>query len=448
MDLRREHPVCKCKRKYIPCYEYWLRLVFYWAGFYFIMYSEADAQNWGENPYPYVPSELDIISNPNFLYNSFLKSKKGVSWKSSVQRYEINLLSEIAKAHYTIESGEYVPKAPYEFILHERGRQRAIKAVCIEDRVIQRTLNDNLLIPIIDKYLISDNPASRVGMGLSYARNRFVEHLKKYYINNGNSNEGYILFIDFSKYFDNIRHDMMLEMIRPLVSEKIFNFIKIIFDQFKIDVSYMNDDEFARCLDEVFNMVKYDEIDKELLTGEKYMEKSVGIGNQIAQICGLYYPHEIDNYCKIVLGLKYYGRYMDDTYIVAKTKEELQLLLQDLKIKYSQLGIFVNEKKTRILSLTHEVTYLKIRYILKESGKVIQLIPNETFDRYIRKLKKFHNKYLNNQMSLDDIIQSFKSWFGSYYKYDSKQRLYELVYYFKILFNIPTDYLLSPEYNF
>lgn len=191
------------------------------------MYSEADAQNWGENPYPYIPSELDIISNPNFLYNSFLKSKKGVSWKSSVQRYEINLLSEIAK-----------------------------------------------------------------------------------------------------------------------------------------------------------------------------------------------------------------------------TKEELQLLLQDLKVKYSQLGIFVNEKKTRILSLTHEVTYLKIRYILKESGKVIQLIPNETFDRYIRKLKKFHNKYLNNQMSLDDIIQSFKSWFGSYYKYDSKQRLYELVYYFKILFNIPTDYLLSPEYNF
>lgn len=41
------------------------------------------------------------------------------------------------------------------------------------------------------------------------------------------------------------------------------------------------------------------------------MRKSVGIGSQISQISGVYYPTRIDNYCKIVKGMKYYGRYMD-----------------------------------------------------------------------------------------------------------------------------------------
>lgn len=40
---------------------------------------------------------------------------------------------------------------------------------------------------------------------ISFTRKRFEQHLHEYYRKYG-TNNGYILLIDFSKYYDNIRH--------------------------------------------------------------------------------------------------------------------------------------------------------------------------------------------------------------------------------------------------
>ena len=52
--------------------------------------------------------------------------------------------------------------------------------------------------------------------------------------------------------------------------------------------------------------------------GEKFLNKSVGIGSQISQSIGILFPTEIDNYVKIVRHQKLYGRYMDDSYIITQ----------------------------------------------------------------------------------------------------------------------------------
>lgn len=59
--------------------------------------------------------------------------------------------------------------------------------------------------------------------------------------------------------------------------------------------------------------------------------RSVGIGSQISQIAGIFYPTRIDNYCKIVRSVKYYVRYMDDTYIIHNDKQYLRELLHDIQ---------------------------------------------------------------------------------------------------------------------
>ena len=46
------------------------------------------------------------------------------------------------------------------------------------------------------------------------------------------------------------------------------------------------------------------------------MSKSIDIGDQLSQVIGICYPHSIDNYIKYVRGQKFYGRYMDDWYIM------------------------------------------------------------------------------------------------------------------------------------
>ncbi|MDD4102958.1 MAG: reverse transcriptase domain-containing protein, partial [Kiritimatiellae bacterium] len=185
-----------------------------------------------------------------------------------------------------------------EFLLSERGRVRPITSIQIKDRIIRHVLCDEILSPEVKKHIIYDNGASVKGRGISHQRNRFEVHLHKYYKLYGN--EGYILFGDFSKFYDNIIHEIAKREILKLVDDDEFItwLLTIIFNGFKIDVSYMSDEAYENCITDTFNKLEYRLVPKELLTGEKWMDKSVNIGDQLSQIIGIYYPYRIDNYVK------------------------------------------------------------------------------------------------------------------------------------------------------
>ena len=71
--------------------------------------------------------------------------------------------------------------------------------------MVKHSLNDNYLLPHIRPYLIYDNGASLKNKGMSFTRNRLIAHLEKFYKETG-SNEGYIMTMDFSGYYDNLDH--------------------------------------------------------------------------------------------------------------------------------------------------------------------------------------------------------------------------------------------------
>lgn len=179
------------------------------------------------------------------------------------------------------------------------------------------------------------------------------------------------------------------------------------------------DEEYANCMKTLYNALEHAQIDKAKLTGEKYMRKSVGIGSQISQISGVYYPTRIDNYCKIVKGMKYYGRYMDDIYIIHEDKEYLKGLLNDIQGICDELGLFINPKKTQIVKLSHGFTFLKIKYNLTETGKVQERISKDSVTRMRRKLKKFRKLMDAGEMSFDDVRCAYASWKGGVSHYDS-----------------------------
>ena len=253
---------------------------------------------------------IELLSDANSLIKAFNLSKKESIWKESVQKYEINLLKNTYELRNSLRDGTYKQKDFYEFVLKERGKIRYVKSMHISDRVVQRSLCDNILLPKLRKYLIYDNGASLKNKGIDFSRRRIETHLHKYY-RKYKTNEGYILLIDFSKFFDNIRHDKLLELLATKFDKDFMLFIKQLISSFGIDVSYMNDVEFKNCLNVLYNSLEHPSITKVKDSDKKIMPKSIGIGSQISQICGLYFPTKIDSYCKVVKQLKYYGRYMD-----------------------------------------------------------------------------------------------------------------------------------------
>lgn len=357
------------------------------------------------------------IFDGNVLYESFIRAKQGSDWKPQVQKFEMNYLFELADLQTELVSGDYTFLPNTEFTIHERGKVRRITGEQIRDRVSKHALCDEILTPAVQKYLIYDNSASQVGKGIDFARKRLLTHLRKYYSQH-KSNDGYILLIDFSKYYDNIRHDRLMEQFEKYIHDpNALNFLRKVVDRSKVDVSYMTDEEYAGCMGTLFNSLEYEQVDKTLRTGERYMYKHLNIGDQVAQVAGIIYPIPIDNYVKIVRGVKFYGRYMDDNYAIHESKEFLEDLLQGIIAIANELGITVNTRKTRICKLSSMWRFLQVQYSLTDTGRVIQKINPKRLTAMRRKMKKL--VYKLSEKEFDDW---FNAWMCNHYKIMSKQQ--------------------------
>lgn len=165
-----------------------------------------------------------------------------------------------------------------------------------------------------------------------------------------------------------------------------------------------------------------------------WMEKSVNIGDQLSQVIGIYYPYRIDNYVKYVRSQKFYGRYMDDWYIMNPSKEELLDLLDNIHQIAEEYGIHINRKKTRIVKISSTYKFLQIKYSLTDSGKVIKRINPKRVTAMRRKLKRLAVKVKNEEISYENVENMFRSWMGGFYKLLSKEQRKNLIGLYEDLF--------------
>lgn len=357
------------------------------------------------------------IFDGNVLYESKAKAMKGSDWKPQVQRFNMTYLLELSKMQRDLENMEYEFLPTTNFTLHERGKLRRITGEQVQDRIVKHALCDEVLNPLIEPHLIYDNGASVVGKGIAFTRKRLLTHLRKYYAQHG-SNEGYILLIDFSKYYDNIRHDVLLKLFEQYVDdEHALWLLRKTVERSRIDVSYMSDEEYEHCLDKLFDSLLYQYMNPKPFTGEKFMGKHLNIGDQVAQTAGISYRIRIDNYVKIVRGVKFYAGYMDDSYAIHESKEFLQELLEDIIEIANELGITVNTRKTRICKLSEHWRFLQVQYSLTDTGRVIQKINPKRLTAMRRKMKKLAPK-----LTEKEFTDFYKSWFKNHYKIMSKKQ--------------------------
>lgn len=98
--------------------------------------------------------------------------------------------------------------------------------------------------------------------------------------------------------------------------------------------------------------------------------------------------------------------------------------------------IVLNEKKTKIVKLTHGFTWLKCRWYLTKTGKVIKKINKKSITRERRKLKKFLRMVESGIMTYQDVYTAFQSWrayarnFDAYHTIERMESLYTLLFVF------------------
>lgn len=318
----------------------------------------------------------DKVFSYDSLYDAFYACEKGVRWKGSVLRYEATLPLSTLTIFDMMEKRKFKPMGFLEFDLCERGKLRHIRALKIGERCIQRTLCDNYLSLIIEPLLIYDNAASLKGKGTDFSLRRLKCFLSRYY-RQYHTNEGYVFQFDFSSYFDNINHEILLKQFRRVLPDKE---IYIVVEQ----------------------MVKI------------FGDKGLGLGSQVSQIAAIFYPTLLDRVFKERLKMKGYCRYMDDGIIVCHTMEEVEKCKRTLKTICKELGITINQKKLTVSKLSKTFIFLKKRIRMTETGKVIVRISRDAVTRARRRLKKLAKKAYDpyEKFSFADFYQCYKCWKG------------------------------------
>lgn len=348
----------------------------------------------------------DVFSYEN-LYASDHTCCKGVGWKSSTQSYRFNLVTNTAITRNALLDGTYKSRGFIEFDLYDRGKMRHIRSIHISERVVQRTLCDKAVNPILKPSLIYDNGASTENKGIDFALNRLNCHLQRHWRKYGL--EGYVLLFDFSNYFANAQHwPVKLELEKRMHDPRI--------------QALANE-----CLD-------------------NFGEIGYGLGSQISQTAALALPNRLDHVIKEELAIKGYARYMDDGYLIHHSKEHLKHCLVRMKEVCASLGIIINTKKTKILPLRLGFRFLQVRFKLTETGKVLRKMSFESIKKMRRKLKKFkawvtngrlvklQNKTLIRKFTLGDVCRAYESFRGHMLRGNSFHVIQRMDLYFEKLY--------------
>jgi len=167
--------------------------------------------------------------------------------------------------------------------------------------------------------------------------------------------------------------------------------------------------ELKRLIDKKFNCEEtFNIMCKIIDSAESISEKGLPLGNVLSQLEANIYMNIVDQYCKRVLGLKFYVRYADDIVIIVENKEKAKFLLNHLRIYIkNRLNLDLNENKSKIFPIEQGVNaygfkiYRTHRLLRNDSKKVIK-----------RKSKKMPRLLKEMRISQEKVEQIFNSWHG------------------------------------
>lgn len=334
-----------------------------------------------------------------FSYRNLYKSGhlccRNVGWKCSTQQYRLNLVMNTAETRRQLLAGTYKSKGFHEFQLYDRGKFRHIRSIHIGERVVQRTLCDKIMNPLFHPAFVYDNGASIKDKGIDFAMDRLNCHLQRHWRKHGMT--GGILVFDFSDFFGSAQHwPVQLEMKRRILDPRIR--------------------ELANAFLENFGSIGY------------------GLGSQISQTSALMYANPADHVIKGELQIKGAGRYMDDGYLIHEDIGYLERCLAKIDEVLKRLGITLNRKKTRIVPFQNGITFLKTKFIVTETGRVIRKMSRASIRAMRRKLFKFKKWVDAGTFTMLDVRTAYESWRGHMRRGDSFKAVARTDEYFRRLF--------------
>ena len=306
------------------------------------------------------------------------KCCNGVRYKKSTQIFQLHMFTNIACTCHNIKNGTYKVGSTYFFKLNERGKVRDIHAPHIMDRLVHKVLSNEIIGPIYFPHMIYDNGASMKNKGFKFCIDRIKLKLQKWVKKHGLN--GYVVTIDFKKFFENCSHEVI----------------------HKIHKKYISSDYIIKVIEDYL-----------------FISKGIALGVEMAQREACMYPNKLDHFLENNNCLV--ERYMDDTFFIVESRDKAFKILKDYCNICESLKIKINKNKTKIIPIRERFLFCKWYFQVNKKLKVTIIPHKSTIYRQRRKIKRmFHNKVSERDLKVTIISFCAYLGIGNSYKYIKK----------------------------
>lgn len=314
-------------------------------------------------------TEFELIADFWNLYQAYKTSISGKKLNKEKIKFQSMALDGIYQICRLLETKKY-KVSPYKKFKVYEPKERIIEAGSFKDQIVQHSLCDNVLIPKLSSEFILTNYAGQIGKGTDFGldclRAQMLLAYNKYGYN------CWIVKADISKYFYSINHEMLKDIVDYFVDDK--------------NVMWLCE-QFINSSD----------------------NPGLPLGNRLCQVYALLYLSGLDHFVTGELGVKYYGRYMDDFYLIVESKDCANWCLECIYKFVDTLGLNLNGK-TQIIPFKNGIKFCGFHTYITIDGKCIRKLTNEKKREAKKKYKKKAQLVAQGKLSEEKFWESYNAW--------------------------------------
>ena len=362
--------------------------------------------------------------------------------------FELDYETKLIKLYNDIKKRKYEIGKSIAFIVFEPVK-REVFAANFRDRIVHHYIIDKIN-QYFEKEFIEDSYSCRTGKGTLYGARRIFEKIRE--CSKDYTKDCYILKLDIRSFFMSIDKNILFNSIRDFLSQKYTGKDKetILYLIEKVIFNNPEDNCVIKGKISDWNGLPYY---KSLFWSDK--NKGMPIGNLTSQVFANFYLNFLDKYVTEDLGIKYYGRYVDDFVIIHEDKEflkqahikiadflrkELKLTLHPQKVylqHYSKgvkfIGAYIKPNRIYIGNRTkgglYKKIYTKLYDMSQDLSRTLEQLPNfeaginsyfgfmrhyDTYNLRRHVIKKLQNTFVEaliddkqeyNKLSIDKIFR-------------------------------------------
>lgn len=327
------------------------------------------------------------------LYESFLMARMGKLNTNDEFKFEMNWYENLEQLAEDIIARRYKPSRSKAFII-SNPVYREIFAAPFRDRIVHHLLYA-IVAPWWDKRFVPDATSCRNNKGTDYAVARLQGFMRKASLNG--QRKAYVIKGDISGYFMSLKRGLLYEKIMWGLERQFPNkgWLYVLCAYLWKEIIFDDPIDGVRIAGKISDWQVLP-LNKSLFNQPE--GQGIVIGNLTSQLLSNVFMNDFDWYVKRALGFNYYGRYVDDFFIVVAEDEVSRAqtaMKKEIPEFLASMGLTLHPKKHYLQEVKKGCPFL---------GKMVHLDANLPGKRYRKNMKEAISSFESGNGDIETII--------------------------------------------